>query len=137
MKFLLRRFAESADGTFGHLRMHSFDLCTCEEEDRNNERGESRIPAGTYTCRRSVYYRHGHETFEVTGVQNRSRILFHPGNTEEDSDGCILPGMDFGMVSVVDEETGERRKKLGVVQSRDAFWLFMQALDGVDLTSSS
>jgi hypothetical protein len=130
--YTLRRVAESPDGTYGRLEGHGLAVCTCEEEDRQNERGESRIPAGTYICRRTTYHRHGYETFEITGVEDRDRILFHPGNTEEDSDGCVLPGLDFGMVEVTDEETGERRLKLGVIASKIAFQGFMEHFEGID-----
>lgn len=108
-------------------------LRSLEEEWRDNERGESRIPAGTYVCRRTVYHRHGFETFEITGVIGRDRILFHPGNTEEDTDGCVLLGMRAGLLEVVDEETGERRRKMAVVESQRAFALFMEALAGIDV----
>lgn len=130
--YRLKRVAQSPDGTYGRLEGHGLDLCTAEEEWRDNERNESRIPAGRYLCVRTTYWKYGYETFEITGVPGRDRILFHPGNTEEDSDGCVLPGLDFGAVEVIDEETGEKRLKLGVLESKAAFKKFMQHFEGAN-----
>lgn len=128
MKLTLTRFAATPDGTFG--RMGPF--YTLEEEDQGNALNISSIPPGTYVCRRSYYYAGGYETFEVTGVPSRSRILFHVGNTEEDTAGCILLGCELGVLEVEDEDSGERRPKLAVLQSRAAFRLFMDVLDHLD-----
>lgn len=132
LKAELARFAGSPDGTYGRFRLADLRLYALEEEDRQNERGESCIPAGTYICRRTIYHRHNIPTFEVCDVPDRSRILFHVGNTEEDTDGCILLGRHIGVLSVVDEETGEERNKVGITDSRVAFRMFMDALEGVD-----
>lgn len=133
LRLTLRRLADSPDGTTGRiLGLDSGVLYTLEEEWRNNEANESRIPAGTYICRRTVYQKHNYETFEITGVPNRNRILFHPGNTEEDTQGCVLLGTGIGPLEVTDEETGERRRKIAVTGSKAAFRLFMGTLLGVD-----
>lgn len=134
-RILLRRFAESDDGTFGRLYI-PFDAAkqfcyTLEEEDADNRPGESLIPAGTYTCRRTIYHRHGIPTFEVTNVLDRTRILFHSGNTEEDTAGCILLGESMGPLEVEDEESGVLRPKLAVLSSRAAFDRFMERLESV------
>lgn len=131
-RYTLGRVADSPDFTFGRIEGHGLRLHTLEEEDRGNERGQSRIPAGTYICRRTIYHRYGYETFEITGVPGRTRILFHPGNTEEDTEGCVLLGLRVGRFEVEDEETGETRHKLGVADSKRAFKRFMRHFEGVD-----
>jgi hypothetical protein len=55
----------------------------------------SSIPAQQYMCRRYVSQRHG-ETFMVENVPGRDAILFHAGNTAEDTMGYILLGQYFG-----------------------------------------
>lgn len=52
------------------------------------------IPAGTYTCRWLPHPKHG-LCWEVCDVPGRTGILFHVGNDEADSDGCILVGLGF------------------------------------------
>lgn len=53
-----------------------------------------KLPDGTYLCKRGIHkLTHSTiETFEVTNVPGHSGILFHTGNSEQDSDGCILLG---------------------------------------------
>lgn len=54
-----------------------------------------KVNPGTYKCIRGVHtLSSGHqiETFEVIGVPGHDGILFHRGNTEENSEGCILLG---------------------------------------------
>lgn len=137
MQLQLIRTEVSPDGTFGLLYVGGSQFYTCEDDWKDNAKGESCIPAGTYTLHRTVYVKHNYETFEVTGVPNRSRILLHPGNTEEDTQGCILLGMRQGFVVVpVDEDTGAVNvKKRAVVASQEAFRRFMRPMEGVDVAT--
>jgi hypothetical protein len=55
------------------------------------------IPAGTYTVKlmpAAANPKHG-ESWEVQNVPGRTDILFHAGNDEDDSEGCILLGFGF------------------------------------------
>jgi len=79
-----------------------------------------KIPAGRYRCVRTVYFRGNYDTYEVTGVLGHSRLLFHAGNVERDTEGCILVGQRIGLVDDV----------LGVLNSRLGFAELMQLLDG-------
>ena len=134
MQLQLIRTEVSPDGTFGWLYAGGLQFATCEDDWKDNAPNESCIPAGTYKIHRTVYVKHGYETFEIAGVPNRTRILIHPGNSEEDTQGCILVGMRQGFVVVpVDEDTGAVNvKKRSVVASQEAFRRFMRALEGVD-----
>lgn len=130
---VLTRTKRSDDGTFGHMVLPSGRvLFTCEEEWHDNADGISCIPAGTYICTRTTYYKHGFPTFEVTEVPHRDRILFHPGNTEEDTMGCILLGMRLDTLVVTDEDTHKRQAKQAVIASQVAFRRFMGELVGVN-----
>ena len=100
MRLILRRVASRPDGMGGVLLVHSpaGDLWLCvtlEDPWRNNAVGESCIPAGTYRCVKRPTRGFG-LTFEVMHVPGRSAILFHPGNTELDTQGCILTGFAIG-----------------------------------------
>jgi Family of unknown function (DUF5675) len=134
MHLRLERYNPEPDGVFGQLYTPNRLFCTSEDDWRDNEPGVSCIPAGFYTLRRTVYHKHNYETFEITNVPHRSRILIHPGNTEEDTDGCILIGLRFGQIYVAeDEDTHEMHKlKNAVVSSQDAFRRFMRELSLVD-----
>ena len=92
----LVRVGESDKGTFGTLRHgHVPFALTMELPWTDNTPYKSCIPTGRYICRR-VRSQHFGDTFEVTNVPNRSHILFHKGNTLEDTEGCILVGEQFG-----------------------------------------
>ena len=132
----LVRGKPTPDGTFGTMSVPflPFLLYTCEDDWKDNAPNVSCIPEGEYTLRRTVYHKHGYETFEVMGIPGRSRILIHPGNTEEDTAGCILIGMRRGTLHVAkDEDTGATNvEKRAVVESQEAFRRFMRAMQGTD-----
>lgn len=87
----------------------------------NNVRRISCIPAGRYVCKRVQSPKFG-DTFEVTNVSGRSAILFHKGNINADTHGCIVLGESFEPV------LGVR----GLAQSGHAFDEFMGILKDVD-----
>jgi hypothetical protein len=133
MLVTLVRSERTRDGVFGRLHVPGIPpLHTCEEEDKGNQRSISCIPAGRYPLRRTTYYAHGYETFVVCNVPGRSRILVHPGNTEEDTMGCILPGLYRGTLLRTDENTNALVEKQAVTESKKAFALFMDGMSGVD-----
>lgn len=92
----LVRVSQSEMGTFGVLLQGKTAFAvTAERPWMNNEPSVSCIPPGEYLCKRVASPRFGN-TFEVMGVDRRSHILFHGGNTIEDTHGCILVGEEFG-----------------------------------------
>jgi len=118
----LWRFPSIVDGTFGVLLDDNLPFCvTLEREWLNNGRGVSCIPDGNYTCRRVDSPKFGN-TFEVTNVINRSEILFHKGNVDEDSHGCIILGEQYEPVM----------GKNGVISSGKAFEEFLQRTQEID-----
>lgn len=91
----LLRVGQSERGTFGVLRNGEVPFAlTLELPWLDNEPRHSCIPTGQYICRRVRSPKFGN-TFEVTNVPNRSAILFHKGNTTEDTEGCILVAEEF------------------------------------------
>lgn len=142
MRAVLRRFADSEFGVFGYLDLLNHAgvriarFCTAEDDWLNNLVGQSCIPVGRYTCRRTVWHKTGVATFEITGVPGRDRVLFHWGNTEEHVEGCVLVGDAFGAIVVPDEDAPgkPRRLKWGIAggSSRPAFNEFMGLLEGVE-----
>lgn len=91
----LIRVGQSPAGTFGVLRIGQVPFAlTLEQPWRDNETNISCIPPTEYICRRVASPKFGN-TFEVQGVERRSHILFHKGNTLADTKGCILVGEQF------------------------------------------
>lgn len=99
---------ESGKALFSTLE-HSYDC-------------KPKISDGTYTCVRGKHRLHGmkedFETFEITGVEGHSGLLFHWGNWNKDSDGCVLIGSD---------RVGDT-----IRDSRRSFASFMELLSGLN-----
>lgn len=91
---------------------------TLELPWRDNKKGESCIPEGTYTCKRFQSSKFGN-TFEVCNVPDRQGILFHTGNTWKSTKGCIILGKSVNL------------NQEYLCRSREAFNEFMQALKDV------
>lgn len=117
----LRRVYQSpTDGMFGMLQVNAMPVgWSLEPPWRNNRKNESCIPAGAYWVETYNSSRFG-KTYVVLGVEGRTGILFHPGNTYQDTDGCIMPGSKIGYVGSV----------MGVLESRSAFARLFSLLAG-------
>lgn len=76
------------------------------------------IPSGIYICERKESPKHG-STFEIKDVFNRTDILFHKGNFDDDTKGCIVLGESF------DHMRGEP----AIMRSMTAFSEFMFILE--------
>jgi hypothetical protein len=76
------------------------------------------IPAGRYICVRGDFKTHKN-VFEITGIPGHSFVLLHPGNGDEDTEGCPLPGLSIGLYWKGKDAT----PKFGIMggQSKPAF----------------
>lgn len=99
--FSLIRDKEIGDATLGYFQAQDGRrLCeTLEEQwvdangDGIGDRGKSRIPAGSYICRRHKSPSHGGaELWQICNVPGRTFILIHAGNSTADTEGCVLVG---------------------------------------------
>lgn len=115
---LVRKELNDSRGVIGSLFVDGHNLChTLERPWRNNVEGDSCIPSGSYVCKRVISPKFG-ETFAITGVPNRTHILFHAGNTIDDSHGCVLLGLI--------------QKDFILYKSKDAVKSFMKHLEGIN-----
>ena len=124
MNLALDRNEWSKDGIFGRLLDENGQeiAVTCEHAySDGSDAWASKIPPGLYQCVKGMHRLHGHtldfETFEIIGVHGHSGLLFHCGNTNEDSEGCVLLGLT-------------RTDKM-ILSSRMAFDRFMLKQKGV------
>jgi len=69
---------------------------TCEPPENNN-RPDTCIPPGTYIVIPHNSSTHPN-TWEISNVPNRTAILIHDGNTENDTLGCVIVGDRLGTV---------------------------------------
>jgi hypothetical protein len=119
MNLILKRTQYRAEGIFSELMDDRGELIAVTLE--HSYSNTPKIPPGVYRCLRSLHRLHGmtqdFETFEVTGVEGHRGLLFHWGNFNRDSDGCIL--------------LGDRQVEDMVTHSRDSFQMFMQLQAGL------
>lgn len=97
MKVEIIRLEESEEhGTLGVMLLNGECFCcTLELPDRDNKANVSRIPNGEYIIEPHNSPHFG-SVWIVLNVPNRSHILIHKGNTDDDTKGCILLGQYFG-----------------------------------------
>lgn len=96
--FIIKRIAETEHGTFGVILDGNTPFAiTLENRWYNNEPNISCIPPGTYFCKRVLSPTFGN-TFEIMDVQDRTHVLFHWGNRDNDTEGCILIAEEFGVL---------------------------------------
>ena len=99
MKLTLRRKQYQKGFTHGTLfkEGQKRPLCfTLENEWLDNQIGISCIPTGTYSLSSKDYGRFYERYFMpipiLGGTEPRTEILIHPGNTADDTRGCVLVG---------------------------------------------
>jgi hypothetical protein len=109
------RLEESPQGSLGVLMIEGEIFCFTLEPDQN-EKGKLYIRQGAYHCQRF----HGNkwkDTFEIC-VPGHTAVLFHAGNVEADTQGCILLGATTGKLK------GER----AVLNSGVTFTSFLERM---------
>lgn len=114
----LLRVAEDDNTTFGVLLVDGApQFVTAEDLWKDNEKQVSCVPTGRYVIRRHDSPKFG-MCYAVDNVPDRSHILIHAGNTHQDTHGCILVGLQFGVLK------GES----AILRSKDAMVLLMGSL---------
>lgn len=124
MNLTLKRNKFSKTGIFGQIEDESGGhICVTLEHSYNCA---PKIPPGTYKCVRGTHQlagaSHPFETFEITGVVGHSGLLFHAGNYNVDSSGCVL----VGETVVSDMITSSRRtfeRFMDLQEGEDSFTL--------------
>lgn len=97
MTLTLVRKDFSEDGIYGELHDDKGKLSLVTLEHSYNKK--PKLSDGTYTCSRGIHRLHNmipFDTFEIEGVKGHDDILFHIGNYNKDSEGCVLVGIDRG-----------------------------------------
>lgn len=123
MYLTLRRIKFHADGIFGQLLYdNNIIAITLEHAYRCFSDWIPKIPIGNYPCVRGMHrlenMTEDFETFEIKNISNCTGILFHIGNYNRDSHGCVLLGkaIDGNMIT----------------NSKETFENFMDMLKGIN-----
>ncbi len=127
---IIRLETNQQHGSFGMLRFLKELFCnTLEPYKYGNIPNESCIPTGQYLCKRvkselvkKLTRGLLDDTFEITGVSGRTKILFHPGNVNDNTNGCIL----------LAEKLGKLYGNRAILNSGQTFRRFMSKLEDYD-----
>jgi len=119
MKILeLIRLENTEEGVIGILKINKIIFCaTLEPPERSNARRISCIPPSQYLIEPYNSKKFG-KTYTVLNVPDRIGILFHSGNTVDNTEGCILVG----------ETVGKLRGDRAVLNSGITFKRFIETL---------
>jgi hypothetical protein len=120
---IVRKTASPDAPTLGELFIEGVHFCfTLEDPDLNNRVDVSCIPTGVYQVMAMYSVRFERDMPRVLGVPGRTGILLHMGNTDADTEGCIL--------------LGERQSQSAVYDSVKAFDRFMTWFDSCGGTAT-
>ena len=129
MNMTLKRAEFRKDGIFGDLILDSnreHIAATLEHAFPVGDDFAPKLPDGVYVCERGSHRlkpdSDAFETFEIKGVPGHWGILFHVGNYNRDSDGCVLVGTGIGWTA---------KKDKMIVGSKLAFDRLMKHLEGL------
>ena len=133
MNLTLKRIAKRPTYTIGKLYINNAYLCdTIEDTDRGllqtmplsmitakKIKGQTAIPAGTYEVsmnvisptysKKKAYKWTGGVMPRLLDVPGWTGVLIHPGNTEKDSEGCIIVGRNTKVGMVTDSQATFKR----------------------------
>lgn len=113
---ILTRDVKAPTFTIGKLEVGKYLYHTCEDAIRDVKiPGKTAIPAGEYKVVITFSNRFQKHLPLLLDVPNFQGVRIHSGNTEHDTEGCILVG------------TG--RMKAGIVNSRFAMTSLMKQLE--------
>lgn len=134
MKIKVKRIFRGPEYTIGHLYVNDVYVCdTLEDRDRGLDyrmslskikakkiAGKTAIPTGTYRMTLDVkspkfgskaFYREVCDGYlpRLIGVPGYEGVLVHVGNTQNDTDGCILVGYNKVKGQVIDSRNAFKK----------------------------
>ncbi len=95
MKLVLQRKPSGKTATIGELFIDGrFECDTLEDVVRAEKiHGRTAIPSGTYKVKLTHSPRFKRILPLIENVPGFEGVRIHPGNTSDDTEGCILPGV--------------------------------------------
>ena len=124
MDLILKRAEYRPDGIFSDIfcsKTGAFLFSALEHAYQHGDEWLPKVKDGVYTCVRGPHKLKADgdsfDTFEIKGVEGHWGILFHVGNYNRDSQGCVLVGTGLGWTS---------GKQKMIVGSKLAFDKFMR-----------
>ncbi len=124
MKLLLTRKKQVKDSTIGVITLMDKFVCyTLEDVVRQipnkpvatwKQAGITAIPTGVYNVIIDFSNRFQKDMLHILNVDGFEGVRIHAGNTAEDTEGCILVGMDWTGINMV----GHSRNALALLTTQ-------------------
>jgi len=97
MKIEIKRLYKTENSTIGELTVDGkFECYTLEDKERDIKiKGETAIPKGTYKVIINQSNRFKKLLPLLLNVPNFEGVRIHPGNSNHDTEGCILVGQSI------------------------------------------
>lgn len=115
----LKTVAVRDDGCFSVLLWDGRPFAVSVEHTFDD--GRPVLGNGWPECHATKYHKGGYDTFEIM-VPGHTRVLFHKGNTEDDSIACVIVAESFGVLN----------NKTAVQDSKGGFEEFMRLTNGLE-----
>ncbi len=127
MKTIIQqRIFEDDTRTLGTWTTDGFNCVCLELPDNNNHPQTSRIPADTYTVKKTFSPKHNDMRYEIINVPNRTGVRVDIANFPDQLLGCVAIGSAFKDIS------GD--KKLDLINSHKTWDAFNEFMGGEDFT---
>lgn len=84
------------ESTIGEMKVDGKFICYTLEDKVRSEKinGKTAIPAGKYEIVVDKSFRFKRDMPHILNVPNFAGVRIHSGNTDEDTEGCILVGLE-------------------------------------------
>ena len=131
MELELRRETKTPASTIGRLLVNGVFQCwTLEDAVRDGPKvpGATAIPAGQYKVEVTWSPRFQQMMPLVEDVPGYSGIRIHPGNTDKDTEGCILVGVTRGQDRIYQSQQAyhDLLNRLNGVKEGEEIWLVIE-----------
>lgn len=143
MKLTLQRLPSTEGATMGRLYIDGVFAChTLEDVVREIEgepvanwkiKGATAIPAGVYRVTLETSPRFGADTLTINDVPGFTGVRMHAGNTSDDTEGCVLLGLQATDSSLVG---GTSRPAVALVKDKVAHAIARGEVVTIDINNA-
>ena len=113
MELQLEREDPDQEKMFGVMYVDGIYECETLEDPPRDAKipGQTAIPQGRYQVSLENSPRFGKDTITINDVPDFTHIRIHAGNTEKDTEGCILVGQERTSIGIIKSQPALKHLK--------------------------